>query len=881
MLSNIFTIKFTEYSYIYTEFPYIKKNQLILKMKFLPKFFTLLLVAVCVWSFHLSAQSDIFNEGFELGQIPAGWITADLDQKIPDQSAFAGDSDNSPWLILNLPSATNLDNFAIGAASWFSPLACCANDWIISPAITISAGTTAYLSWDFMQGQQEWPDGYKVLVSTTGGNISDFATNVNNLSTIVYTGDVIFSASSGCSATAGSCCASNGLNCCTDEYWADHCNGLVNYADVWGTEIANLSTYAGQTIHIAFHHDANDQVAILIDNIRVFEPALNEISIGNSILPSPYGFIPLSQTSPMNFATKVNNNGANNMNDIRLSVTINKWSAGNSVEVYSDNGALGEIPVLAGGAIADITNGVSWTPADTGTYEVIYHLTSSSDDENLDNNEARFYYVVNEEGNLGFMSRHEIYLIDGITDTLNFGGFANFTPGSPGASITSGAMSFPLTFSNASSILGLIPQLVVGAGNGYSPSTVLYFDVLSESISPGMVIDSIILATSGPLTNLIITPSFPQIFFDCPVDVAAGETVHIAVRQQGPGKMGLFLWDNYFDSGLVEVVVNDTLRGSIGQPGIIAIVGDAGPLEGLTIVSSTAGLSAEFEASITSGALCDVAWDFGDGSTGTGTQTSHIYTSADTYNVCVTVDGNTECTEITVSCTMNLDLVDVSAGSAEVGVTNGTAPLTYSWTLDGTQISNTNPAINLDPETTYILTVTDAGGCSESLTVTTTACSITLNVGISGGTNPIASASGGVDPYNYTWFNQNGDQVGTGTYLTNLPSDFYSVTVVDQEGCTASASFVIGAIEDITAIQSFLLYPNPTSNDFRFNLHLKEAAAVKAEIIGLDGKQIKTIINERGNTINQTVNVSDLSAGIYMIKINIDDKSFTQRLVIK
>lgn len=852
-------------------------------MKFLPKIFTLLLVAFCVWSVQISAQTDILNEGFELGQIPAGWITADLDQNIPAQSTYAGDADNSPWVVVNQPSVTNPDNFAIGAASWFDPLACCANDWIISPAVTITAGSTAYLSWDFMQGQQEWPDGYKVLVSTTGGNIEDFATNADDISTINYTSDVLFSASSGCSDTPGSCCGSSGLNCCTDDYWADHCNSLVNYADVWGTEIRDLSAYAGQTIHIAFHHDANDQVAMLIDNIRVFEPALNEMSIGNSVLPSPYGFIPLSQTSPMSFASKVSNNGANAMNNVRLSVTINEWSTGSGIEVYSDNGALGEIPVLAGGAVADITNGVSWTPADTGTYEVIYRLTSSSDDENLDNNEARFYYLVNNDvNNIGLMSRHSLDLIAGITDTLNSGGYVNFDLWNQGSPITTGAMSFPLTFSNASSILGLIPQLTEGGdGGGYSPSTVLYFDVLSESISPNMEIDSILLATSGPVTNLDLSAGLPQIFFDCPVEVAAGETVHIAVRQEGEGGMGLIVWDNYFDSGLVEVVVENILRGSIGQPGILAIVGDAGPLEGLAIESETAGLSAEFIASITSGSLCDVSWDFGDGTTGTGAQTSHLYTSGGTYNVCVTVEGTTECTDITVSCAMSLDVADVSTGSAEVSVTNGAAPLTYVWTLNGTEVSTSNPATGLDPETTYLVTVTDAGGCSESLSVTTTSCSVSLSVNISGGNSPIASASGGVAPYTYTWFNQNGDQVGTGTFLTNLSSDFYTVNAVDQEGCTASASFVIGAVEDITAIQSFLLYPNPASNDFRFNLNLKESAVVKADIIGLDGKLIKTIINEKGNTINHTVNVSDLSSGIYMVKISIDSKSFTQRLVIK
>jgi PKD repeat protein len=110
-------------------------------------------------------------------------------------------------------------------------------------------------------------------------------------------------------------------------------------------------------------------------------------------------------------------------------------------------------------------------------------------------------------------------------------------------------------------------------------------------------------------------------------------------------------------------------------------------------------MNAYFYGSLSGSATATYSWDFGDGAVGTGPTPQHAYTTAGTYNVCVTaVDGtcsSTYCANVTVasppSCTSNFSFTvsgttvsfnDLSTGSGQAWV----------WDFgDGTTSSLQNP----------------------------------------------------------------------------------------------------------------------------------------------------------------------------------------------
>lgn len=173
---------------------------------------------------------------------------------------------------------------------------------------------------------------------------------------------------------------------------------------------------------------------------------------------------------------------------------------------------------------------------------------------------------------------------------------------------------------------------------------------------------------------------------------------------------------------------------------------------------------------------------------------------AGTYNV--TITDNSGCTQ-----TLSVPLSNVNApvltmsgingdcagscnGTANVSVTGGVLPYTYSWstTAVGATISSLCAA-------TYTCTVTDAAGCVSISTVTITeplvlslTAPATQQVTCNAACNGAATALplGGTLPYSYAW-----STGATATTIGSLCSGTYTITVTDVNGCSASQTIVI------------------------------------------------------------------------------------------
>ncbi len=95
--------------------------------------------------------------------------------------------------------------------------------------------------------------------------------------------------------------------------------------------------------------------------------------------------------------------------------------------------------------------------------------------------------------------------------------------------------------------------------------------------------------------------------------------------------------------------------------------------------------------------------------------------------------------------------------------------------------------------------------------------------------------------------------------------------------------------EEIVGIKDLLaenlklkIFPNPVSEQAKVQYHLKDPASMKAELVDLNGKIIKSIFNENQNPGNHqfTFQVSDLSSGNYFLRIESDKKSLVRKVVV-
>ncbi|NPA33534.1 MAG: S8 family serine peptidase [Chlorobi bacterium] len=130
-----------------------------------------------------------------------------------------------------------------------------------------------------------------------------------------------------------------------------------------------------------------------------------------------------------------------------------------------------------------------------------------------------------------------------------------------------------------------------------------------------------------------------------------------------------------------------------------------------------------------------------------------------------------------------------SDGIIDITVSGGTAPYSYSWSNGAT----TQDLINV-PSGTYIVTITDANGCTKqdtflltdqgAPTITGVVYDVTCG-GASDGAIDV-TITGGTTPYTISWSNG-----ATTEDLVGISGGTYIITVTDANGCVATQSFTV------------------------------------------------------------------------------------------
>jgi gliding motility-associated-like protein len=147
-----------------------------------------------------------------------------------------------------------------------------------------------------------------------------------------------------------------------------------------------------------------------------------------------------------------------------------------------------------------------------------------------------------------------------------------------------------------------------------------------------------------------------------------------------------------------------------------------------------------------------------------------------------------------ISAQTNVSCYGGNNGSATVSVTGGTTSYSYSWSPTGGSLAKASDLT----AGTYTVTVTDANKCITIATAIITQPQTALSASISSQTNvlcyggnngsAIAAASGGTQPYSYSW---NTKPAQTSDTANNLAAGTYTVTVTDSNGCIATTTAII------------------------------------------------------------------------------------------
>jgi hypothetical protein len=159
---------------------------------------------------------------------------------------------------------------------------------------------------------------------------------------------------------------------------------------------------------------------------------------------------------------------------------------------------------------------------------------------------------------------------------------------------------------------------------------------------------------------------------------------------------------------------------------------------------------------------------------------------------------------------------------------------------------------------------------------------ITDGTGNGAGGNGSASVSvtGGTAPITYLW--SNGDTTAT---VSGLGSGQYSVSVTDASGCTYTDTVEIWAtgIEEWqqAGIESLSVYPNPAQQELFVDLSLDQPQAVQLKLLDLQGKIVWKSHRAVSAQTRLHLRLPDLPASVYLLQIQTDKGSVSQRVSIQ
>lgn len=199
-----------------------------------------------------------------------------------------------------------------------------------------------------------------------------------------------------------------------------------------------------------------------------------------------------------------------------------------------------------------------------------------------------------------------------------------------------------------------------------------------------------------------------------------------------------------------------------------------------------------------------------ENSSATWSSNSSVITGlpADTYFLTIT-DANAYEWDTTVIITQPAELIITagnhtnvlcfgdSTGTASINVSGGIFAYIYQW--DDPTLSITDNIANA-PAGTYTVIVTDQNACTADTSITITQPNeLDLNMIVTaeplcfGDNNASAGIeiSGGTPNYNYSWENSSGSLISLSDTLVNVGSDYYYLTVTDDNGCFINDSIEI------------------------------------------------------------------------------------------
>ena len=312
----------------------------------------------------------------------------------------------------------------------------------------------------------------------------------------------------------------------------------------------------------------------------------------------------------------------------------------------------------------------------------------------------------------------------------------------------------------------------------------------------------------------------------------------------------------------------------------------------------------DVDFSATSDNTMTYSWDFGDGNTSTASNPAHTYSAEGEYTVTLTLSNacGTKQIENTVTVSFAVQAAFTTENTTgcnplEVKYTNASTSnaSSFSWSFPGG-----NPSTSTEENVTVIYE--SAGVYSASLSVTSlndmntttqsdiitvlSAPMVSFNASITGNTITLENTSS--DASSIEW------DFGDGNKSTDANPDYeyeaggvYTVTLTASNECGTTAiskdiNIVLSNTNEISSIDEFIVYPNPSSGVFFLDLKSSKSTSLNLSVIDLEGRQVYSSVEKLSANLGFTksFDLPNLAQSTYLLVIQSEDGKMVKKINI-
>ena len=361
-----------------------------------------------------------------------------------------------------------------------------------------------------------------------------------------------------------------------------------------------------------------------------------------------------------------------------------------------------------------------------------------------------------------------------------------------------------------------------------------------------------------------------------------------------------------FSTGLPNVIVSELeiyyttnrLRAATYGRGLwesdLYTPGNTPPVSNFTLDNNTIcqGATVQF-TDLSTNSPTSWNWTFQGGtpSTSTSQNPSVTYNTPGIYDVTLVAanaNGSNSSTQTTAVTVVAIPVVNVNPQQAtickgESVILNASGAITYNWSPVISITSSTAPTITATPQNnvTYTLTGYNTGcptGGSTTVTITVNQPPATPTITWNGTELSSSSATG-----NQWYLNGNIIPGATGQTYTPVVNGQYTVIVTDANGCKSLESTKVTTnvgIDEAGTEANVGIFPNPNTGEFYVQFELTQPTDLVFNLIDMTGKSVYSL-KSKGNSglFKQQIDISQLSAGVYTLKIQAGKNTISKKII--